>query len=132
MFGSDYYVYPSYLVLITMFTHHIWSNDPGEYEHIDCRCVRCTCVVLSFRSLVQASSWEYSADAVRLIARYARAYPQLFHGLARHGGDRYLDADVSRLNVIMMCYTWCQVLFNAMLYAVVLCHILRAYIVIRT
>lgn len=66
-----------------------------EYQKINSRVgslfvrlIMCTC-------REQRSSWEFSAEAIRLISRYARAFPQLFHGLARRGGDRFFEANVS-------------------------------------
>lgn len=44
-------------------------------------------------------------EAIRLVARYKRTFPQLFHGLVRHGGDRYFDANVSE-PVILYCPTF--------------------------
>ncbi|CAM9624036.1 unnamed protein product [Hapterophycus canaliculatus] len=42
----------------------------------------------------EASSWEFSLEAIKLITRYARTFPQLFHGLARHGGERFFEANM--------------------------------------
>ncbi|CAM9919012.1 unnamed protein product, partial [Ectocarpus sp. 12 AP-2014] len=43
---------------------------------------------------MEARSWEFSLEAIKLITRYARAFPQLFHGLARHGGERFFEAEM--------------------------------------
>lgn len=44
-------------------------------------------------------------EAIELIALYKRTFPQLFHGLSRHGGDRFLEANVSAFG---RTYCYCR------------------------